>query len=73
MAKCSKCGNKNDLYVWTIEDDDPFGLSPEIICGKCPKPTNVFKDCKRKYSTYDDKRLGITDKKNNCDFSDDDL
>lgn len=50
MATCSKCSSMDNLYVWYIPDPyNGYPLLTEMICGDCPKPTNIFKDCKSEY------------------------
>ena len=59
--KCSKCDTSIDLYVWCV-DDEWFGCQHEIICSKCPNPTNIFKDWKSKYDPdHHDKIFGYKD------------
>lgn len=51
------------LFVWFIPDPyNNYPLSPEVICDKCPKPDNIFKDIKTKYDPdFHDYVLGLKD------------
>lgn len=58
-----KWQNVQNLFVWFIPDpynDHP--LLPEIICGECPQPTDIFKDRKSKYDPdFHDQMFGLKD------------
>lgn len=80
MDRCSKCGSKYNLFEWALVDDtcdwgNPYSCY-EIICGKCPRPENIFKDrlrsispsaevptsSKSKYSSYKSSFMPVTNK-----------
>ncbi len=63
MAKCSKCSSSESLFVWFIPDPyNDYPLLPEIICEKCPIPTDIFKNCKSEYNPdFHDQIFGFKD------------
>lgn len=63
MAKCSKCGKRDNLFVWSIPDPhNDYPLDVEMICGSCPCPKNPFKDSKSPYDPdFHDQMFGIKD------------
>ena len=71
MATCSKCGTIKNLFVWFIPDPyNDYPLSPEVICGSCPGPKNIFKDNKSAYDPdFHDYILRIKDYQVNFSYA----
>lgn len=62
MAFCQNCKSSKDLNVWVIPDPYyGYGHCPQVICSKCPDPTNIWME-KHPYEPRSDNRfLGLTE------------